>query len=72
MVWNHPPNFNITFMGKSVSTDVAVVGTTYDVISGSDYILIFLVLPYVGLIVVATYNALNDLYISPNIVLEIK
>ena len=36
MVWNHPPNFNITFMGKSVSTDVAVVGNTYDVISGDD------------------------------------
>jgi hypothetical protein len=34
MDWKHPRNFNITFMGKSVSTDVAVVGTTYDVISG--------------------------------------
>ena len=35
-VWNHPPSFNITFMGKSVSTDVAVVGTTYGVISGDE------------------------------------
>ena len=36
MVWNQPPNFNITYMGKSVWTYVAVVGTTYDVISGDD------------------------------------
>ena len=36
MVWNHPPSFNITFMRKSVSTDVAVVQTTDDVISGDD------------------------------------
>jgi len=29
--WNHPPHFNMALMGKSVSTNVAVLGTTYDV-----------------------------------------
>jgi len=29
--WNHPPHFNTGFMRKSVSTNVAGLGTTYDI-----------------------------------------
>jgi hypothetical protein len=40
--WNHPPNFNIPFIGKSVSTygvstNVEGLGTTYYVTSEDDY-----------------------------------
>ena len=36
--WNHPPHFNTAFMGKSVWTNVAGLGTTYDVTSWDDNI----------------------------------
>jgi hypothetical protein len=38
-VWNNPPNFNIAFMGKCVSTNVAGIGTTDNVTSGCDLVL---------------------------------
>ena len=36
--WNHLPHFNIPCTGKSVSTKVASLGTTYDVTSVADCI----------------------------------
>jgi hypothetical protein len=35
-MWNHPLNFNNACMEKSVSTNVAGLGTIYDVTSGND------------------------------------
>ena len=72
IIWNHQLHSDTEVLEKAVSNYVAGLETTCDVISERDYILIFPVLPYVGLILVATYNALNDLYSSPSIVREIK
>ena len=35
-IWNHRSHFNIAFMGKSVSTNVAVLLTNYNVTLGDD------------------------------------
>ena len=50
IVWNHPPHFNIVFVGKSVSTyvistSVSSLGSTFDITLGDDSIKLVLFMP---------------------------